>query len=273
MTLVVSWIGVDTHGPASAYIVSDSRLTWADRKHFDYGRKVFASKEYPEIFGYCGDVLFPSIVLSQIIEMIDSKVLFNFSLSCLEKNKLVYTKLRHSFELYPDEYGDSPIQILHISRDTVVQGYPRFHQYIMSWSKREGWKKEEKSIPVQSGVLNIMGSGAKEFRDNYDGNYQNGINRSTSRNVFHCFIDTINNIRDEYCGGPPQLVGMYRKPLTAAQNYGILYNNRRFFLGMEVSKDSQLEEIEWRNEFFELCNGDNKRRMVNATRQPDPLRR
>ena len=41
MTLVVSWIGVDTHGPASAYIVSDSRLTWADRKHFDYGRKVF----------------------------------------------------------------------------------------------------------------------------------------------------------------------------------------------------------------------------------------
>lgn len=273
MTLVVSWIGVDTHGPGSAYIVSDSRFSWPGNKYYDYGRKVFASKEYPELFGYCGDVLFPSVVLSQIIELIDSKVLFNHSLSCQEKNKLVYTQLRHSFELYPDEYGDNQIQIFHISRDTEVHGYPEFHQYIMSWSKRCGWKQEEKPIPAKSGVLCIMGSGAEEFKKNYKDNYQKGNNQSTSRNVFHCFIDTLDNINDEHCGGPPQLVGVYRKPLTSALNFGIIYKNRRFFLGMEISKDLHLEQIEWRNEFFELCNGDNKRRLTNAAKQPDPLRK
>ena len=87
MTLLASWVGVDTHGPASAYIVCDSRITWNRTTLFDYGKKVFASKIYPEIFGYAGDVLFPSIVLSQILEMIDSNLLFEYSMSCSQKNK------------------------------------------------------------------------------------------------------------------------------------------------------------------------------------------
>ena len=77
MTLLASWIGIDTHGPTSAYIVSESRFVWDSSRHFDYGKKVFASKSYPEIFGYAGDVLFPSIVLSQILEMIDLSYLIN----------------------------------------------------------------------------------------------------------------------------------------------------------------------------------------------------
>ena len=28
MTLLVSWIGVDTHGTSSAYITTDSRISW-----------------------------------------------------------------------------------------------------------------------------------------------------------------------------------------------------------------------------------------------------
>ena len=67
MTMLASWIGVDTHGATSAYIVSDSRFCWGNNMTYDYGKKVFASKKYPEIFGYAGDVLFPSVVLSQII--------------------------------------------------------------------------------------------------------------------------------------------------------------------------------------------------------------
>ena len=78
MTLLASWIGIDTHGPTSAYIVADSRISWEYKKYFDYGKKVFASNCFPEIFGYAGDVLFPSIALSQILEMIDSKLLFTY---------------------------------------------------------------------------------------------------------------------------------------------------------------------------------------------------
>lgn len=59
MTLLASWAAIDTHGISSAYIVSDSRISWGNKKYFDFGKKVFASKKYPEIFGYAGDVLFP----------------------------------------------------------------------------------------------------------------------------------------------------------------------------------------------------------------------
>lgn len=273
MTLLASWIGIDTHGPTSAYIASDSRISWENKEHFDYGKKVFASNRFPEIFGYAGDVLFPSIVLSQILEMIDTKLLFDDAASCAEKNKIIFEKLLYAFSKYPDAYGNNPIQIIHISRDTIVNGYPAFHHYLLTWRKGEGWKQSEKQIPERSDLLQVLGSGGPEFQRNYNGRYQLGDNRSTSRNVFHCFIDTLNSVNDWRCGGPPQLVGIYRKPLTAAQNYGILFNGKRFFLGAEIPKDSFFNQIEWRNEFFELCDGDSKKMLDGATRQIDPLRR
>ena len=51
--MLVSWIGIDTHGPTSAYIAADSRISWNMTNKFDFGKKVFASKKYPEIFGIC----------------------------------------------------------------------------------------------------------------------------------------------------------------------------------------------------------------------------
>lgn len=42
MTMLASWVGVHTHGITSAYIVSDSRFSMGN-KHFDHGRKTFAS--------------------------------------------------------------------------------------------------------------------------------------------------------------------------------------------------------------------------------------
>lgn len=273
MTLLASWIGIDTHGPTSAYIVADSRISWDNKEYFDYGKKVFASKRYPEIFGYAGDVLFPSIVLSQIVEMIDTEILFDDSMPCEQKNKIVFEKLQYSFAKYPDACGKNPIQILHISRDTMFEGYPNFHHYLLTWSKEKGWKQQEKQIPEKSGVLQILGSGRNDFILNYEERYQLSENQSTSRNVFHCFIDTLVNIRDWKCGGAPQLVGIYRKPFTAAQNFGIIFNGKRFFLGAEIPKDSTFDKIEWRNEYFELCNGDSKKRLDGAARQVDFLRR
>ncbi len=272
MTLLVSWIGIDTHGPTSAYIVSDSRITWKKSVYFDYGKKVFSSKKYPEIFGYAGDVLFPTIVLSQIIEMIDSGVLFNESMSCEKKNKIVFQKLQHMFTKYPGEYGGNPIQIIHISRETLFDGYPKFHHFILTWNKNKGWKHEEKSIPNESGLLQVLGSGKEEFNNNYE-RYQKGKNQSTSRNVFHCFIDTLFNIQDYNCGGAPQLVGIYRKPFSVANNYGIIYNKKKYFLGTEIPKGSSFENVEWRNENFELCDGNTLKRKNNAQIQIDDLRR
>lgn len=272
MTLLVSWIGVDTHGPTSAYIVADSRISWGLNSYFDYAKKVFASKSYPEIFGYAGDVLFPSIALSQILEMIDREILFTRQTSCSEKNHIVYEKLRYIFAQYPSDALLNPIQIIHITRDTEFQKYPEFHQYILTWDKRNGWRNFEQPIPNQSDILKVLGTGRDVFIENYSSRYQTGLNKSTSRNVFHCYMDTLEHLVDWQCGGPPQLVGIYRKPLTAAMNFGIIYRNRRYFLGTEIPLDSDFEQIEWRNELFELCDGTTKKRLEVAAKQNDSMR-
>lgn len=36
MTLLASWAAIDTHGISSAYIVSDSRISWGNKKYFDF---------------------------------------------------------------------------------------------------------------------------------------------------------------------------------------------------------------------------------------------
>jgi len=273
MSLVVSWIGVDTHGITSAYIVGESRFSWRNNYFYNYGKKVFASNLYPEIFGYAGDVLFPSIVLSQIIEMIDTEVLFDKDMSCCQKNKAVFEKLCHAFSNYPVEVTAGSIQIIHITRETSFDKYPNFYSYSMKWSgAATGWQFSNMKLPDESGLLYVLGSGGREFHDNYS-RYQLGLNKNTSRNVFHCFIDTLVNINDKYCGGPPQLVGIYRKPNSVAKNFGIIHQNKRFFLGAEVPTVSYFDKIEWRNELFELCDGNTKKALAKAAKQPDSLRR
>ena len=270
MTLLVSWIGVDTHGISSAYIVSDSRFSW-ENGHFDYGKKVFASHLYPEIFGYVGDVLFPSIILSQIVEMIDSNILFDKSMDCNQKSSLVFEVLSKSISNYPINCMSDSMKILYISRENQLDKYPEFYGYLFSWIKISGWKKEVLAIPSKSAILCQLGSGRNEFIDNYV-QYQTGNNSDTSRNVFHCFIKTLFKIHDRYCGGAPQLVGIYRRPCTNARNFGIIYEKKRYFLGNEVPILSNAECIEWRNEFFEICDGNTKSRKETAIRQPDLLR-
>jgi hypothetical protein len=85
MTTLFSWLSVDNRGPSSIYIVSDSRITWGSSgKRWDSGRKVFATKS-ADIFGYCGEVLFPSLVLSQLGDLIDRDILW--SSDCAAENR------------------------------------------------------------------------------------------------------------------------------------------------------------------------------------------
>ena len=107
MTMLVSWVGVDPHGPTSMYIAADSRISWDAANTFDFAKKVFASKKYPEIFGYAGDVLFPSIVLGQIVELIDAGILLNTTMTCDQKNKIIFEKICESLSKYKFIMNDS----------------------------------------------------------------------------------------------------------------------------------------------------------------------
>lgn len=273
MTLLVSWIGVDTHGTTSAYIAADSRVSWDEVANFDHGRKVFAFRNSPDILGYCGDVLFPTIVLSQITEMADRGLLFSPKASCKERFEAIKEKLVQQFHKYPrmvERITLNMLQVLHISRDSIDNR--KFSCWLIKWSREKGWSGESMPLPSKSDILFALGSGAKEFNENLD-RYSKGPNQGTSRSVFHCFCDTLFNIKDKQCGGSPQLVGIYRKPDSPAITYGIIKGKKRYFLGALVNDNVNFAGVEWRNDLFELCDGLTMKKLVQAQPQPDYLRR
>ncbi|KOP65501.1 hypothetical protein AMS62_09745 [Bacillus sp. FJAT-18019] len=271
MTLLISWLGVDSRGPASAYIASDSRISWGKYGAFDYGKKVFAFNNYPDIIGYCGDVLFPSIILSQIIEMGDSGLLFSPEYTSKQRFEIIKDRILQSFFKYPHHLTGivNDIQIIYISRDLSNKD---FFCHTIEWRRDGGWNFRKINLPNESDILFCLGSGAREFKENYK-RYQEGPNTSTSRNVFHCFCDTLSNIKDTYCGGAPQLVGVYRKPGSGGIRYGIIKDKKRYFYGAEVYSATNYDSIEWRNDLFERCDGFSMRRKDGAMEQPDGLRR
>jgi hypothetical protein len=273
MTLLISWIAVDTHGPTSVYMASDSRISWGSNDHFDYGRKVFALKKYPDILGYCGDVLFPSIVLGQIAEMADQGLLFAPDASCKEKFEAIKGKLIQLFQTYPSMVKSitaDTLQVLHASRDP--SNNMKFFCDLIEWRRSNGWAWQKVDIPTSSGPLLSLGSGSSEFTTNLK-RYTSGPNKGTSRNIFHCFCDTLFNIQNVYCGGAPQLVGIYRKPHTPAITFGIIRNSRRYYLGARIDDLQNFESVEWRNDLFELFGGRTMKRQQDAQKQPDKLRR
>jgi hypothetical protein len=273
VTLLASWIGADTHGTASAYIAADSRISWANVATFDHGRKVFAFRRSPDILGYCGDALFPTMVLSQIAEMADCGLLFPPTATRKQRFEAIKEKLVQQFRRYPRmvEGITSPLlQVSHISRDSVNN--TEFSCWLIQWKRSEGWTGKNVPIPNKSGVLFSLGSGASEFKENYT-RYAEGPDHGTSRSVFHCFCDTLFNTKDEQCGGAPQLVGIYRKPGSSAITFGIIRERKRYFLGAQIDDAVDFGNVEWRNDLFERCDGRRMKRLRDAQVQPDNLRR
>jgi len=268
MTLLASWISVDSRKPSSIYIMSDSRISWSNRAKFDYGKKVFGCKNSPDIFGYCGDVLFPLIILSQITDLADQGLLFKDEYSCEQKSQAVIIRLVESFKNYPKEVENitaDNLIIIHCSRNIDND----FYCMKMQWTKRSNnWTGQKVDFQNYSDKLFVVGKGSSEFIEKYK-RFWESENKKTSRALFHCFIDTLTNIKDKSCGGAPQLVGLYR--IKNARNYGIIYNNKRYFQGVQIDKLNNFDNVEWRNELFEICDGNTMKIKKNAHKQPNTL--
>jgi len=275
MTLLISWVGVDTHGIASAYIAADSRLSWGKQAKFDHARKVFGFRRSPDILGYCGDLLFPTMVLSQITEIADCGLLFSPNADCKERFEAIKEKLIQHFHKYPrmvETITAPKLQILHISRD--LSKNTEFACWLIEWNRQIGWSGRSMSMPDKSDILFMLGSGVSEFTKNFNRYCNKGPNYGTSRSVFQCFCDTLIHITDKNCGGAPQLVGIYRKPNSTAITYGIIWDKKRYFLGALIDDNHvDFEGVEWRNELFELCDGFRMKRFPKAESQPDNLKR
>ena len=269
MTLLVSWIGVDQRGPASLYLMSDSRISWkgsTQLETWDFGKKVFPFRNSPDIIGYCGDVLFATMAISHIVELADSGFLFDNIFDAGKKFKRLRYKVIELFTSYPERYLSKSISILFGSRVN-----PRkFVCYELSWSADEGWKDNSISYSQYSDKLFVLGSGAREFNEKYK-IYQESSIKRTSRLIFQCFCSTLANTHDTSIGGAPQVVGLYR--IKNAVNYGVVYKNSRFCSGVPVDNLGGLESVEWRNELFERVNGESKEIIPGAQKQPDPTQK
>jgi hypothetical protein len=269
MTLLVSWVGIDTHGPASIYIAADSRVTWGASRRYDHGRKVFACRNSADIFGYCGDVLFPSMVLAQIVDIADAGLLFDPDAPPSERSRAVTQKLCYQFATYPHDVSEitvDSLEVLHAARHNTEKV---FECHLLTWKRADGWKKHAVDLPKHSDVLFARGSGAKDFQQRYL-EYKRGPNADTSRGVFHCFSDSLLNSGIHSVGGAPQLAGLIRKPESVGKYYGIIASDHRYLLGARVDELSGFDRVEWRNELFEVCDGGTRKRRPNAQAQPNP---
>ena len=269
MTLLVSWVAVDSRKPSAIYLLSDSRISWSNNKKYDYGRKVFASQNTPNIFGYCGDVVLPSILLNQLIDIIDLGLFFKPTWNYRKKVSAVIKHLKEAFNKYPHSdrviMGDS-LEIIYGTRDDDAT----FHCIDIIWKRQENkWRYKSLPIHKKSYQLRITGSGKSEFNEIYN-SYIQESEHQTSRAVFQTFCDTLRNITDKHCGGAPQLVGIYSKPFSPAKTFGIIYDNRRYVLGLPLDscKNVNPGSIEWRNELFEISDPISKKRKPKAQPQP-----
>jgi hypothetical protein len=265
MTSLIAWVGVDQRGPTSVYLASDSRLSWSQTENWDTGRKLFFSRNYADILGYCGDVVFPSQKLGQIIEKIDSNVFFTADITASEKQELIFQSLKDSFAEYPTRH-QNPFQVIYFTRAgynmSAVFSLSRF-----SWDKDNDWVKTDLKIPESSQLIDVLGSGSTSVKSWYD-RWKKSDSGGTSRSVFSAFCDSLSSGEDPRSGGAPQLVGIHRS--GSSKSFGIIYRNKRFLSGDEVSNSTTLNNIEWINELFEICDGISKKPKKRSQLQPRP---
>ena len=269
MTALIGWIGVDSRNPCSAYLMSDRRISWGgNNSPYDCARKLFALKNSPDILGYCGDVLFTSLVLSQICELDSNKLLFPSQSSSDEKAGIIQRQIQRQFNRYP-VHARNPSFIYHFSKDNDSA----FHAYQY---KYEGstWYCEPQEIDTSKSALIIHdGSGNEEFISLYR-EYNRGDLSNTSRNIYQCFCDFLQRTRLKSCGGPPQLVGLYNGKKFNGMSFGIISGGVTYFCGSPCSPEyaANNPDIRWYNENFEICDGTSLLREPTAMHQPNPNR-
>jgi len=272
MTLIAAWAGLDSRSVASVYIASDSRISWTPQVNYNHGKKVFASQRTPDIFGYCGDVLFPLLPLDQLVTMIDNGLLFEEGEDYPDRQKAILYQLKKSFDDYPHDnpkvMGDV-VEIFYCGKDNTNE----FHFKKISWTRTlNRWIVQDVDVlkDRRSYVLVASGTGQPEFQKKYSEYLNQPGSVRTSRCVFQTFCNVLENIQNPLCGGAPQLVGLYRRPQTNGMYFGIIYKGYRYFQGLCINTLPNLhyKKIQWRNEWFELCDAETCKICDGAQRQP-----
>lgn len=265
MTSLIAWAGVDSRGPASVYLASDSRISWETGEKWDYGRKLFASHTHADLFGYCGTVFFPSLILGQFLALADAGALFAPDALPTERHKALLTLAATGLDGFPTKQRAS-FTIVHAGRLGLGMS-SSFHLWRTDWSLEKGWRDAAIDLPTQSTLVCALGSGGGAVV-RYDEKWRRSDVGRTSRAVFSAFCDALRSGDDQYSGGGPQLVGLYRK--GAGELFGVLWGGQGYLLGLPAGNPAGLV-VEWRNELFERCDPATGDRLTGAQRHSRPV--
>jgi len=261
---LICWIGVDSRAHSSIYLASDSRFSWSSRGRWDNGRKLFACRHSPDLLGYVGQVLFPSQVLSQVRDLIEEGLLFEFDADPVEKRDAIFSQVKACFHTYPFDRQQT-FTIVHATRRSEKMD-SIFYVHTLSWNREGEWQPHTLATPAESGIVGVWGTGmvaVDRWHDRWRSSRQGG---RTSRSAFSAFCDALASGEDQLTGGPPQLVGLYRR--GGGKCFGVVRGNSRYYLGADVTAHPVGADVEWYNALFERCDGGTMRPIEGAQRHP-----
>jgi len=262
MTLLVSWTGIDTHGPASVYIATDSRITWGKDGAFDHAVKTYAMHNFPAVFGYCGDALVSQMIIAQTSALVSSVI--DPNRATLEDIANLFARsMARSYADYPKRHSTGSFTVVICGKRQLVScGDFQCYKIKSSFSDTA---ISQVAFPVESSPLVIVGSGASEFRRQYDRHsVDENPNRSTSRDVYHAFAQCLQSGLEETVGSVPQIVSVIRKPGSCGFHCGAVSGENRYINGQLIDFDLLRNEAVWFNENFEITDPATKKRMKNA---------
>ncbi len=249
MTSIAVWVGVDSRLPASLNIASDSRISWGNTEKWDQGRKIFATRSDAHLFGYCGEVLFPALVLPVVIDLIDRGLIKS------GQDEIIQV-LKDEMANYPSSIG---FTVFHAFR-TGDGMLAKFGLTTIEY-KSGAWIVDSPTIPNSSDLVHVGGSGERSFR-NAVAKWRKSNSGGTSRAIFSAFCESIGSNEDRRSGGPPQLGALYRT--GPARLIGTIINDDLYFAGCRLNQPDITADIEWRNELFERYDSLTKKRLQDA---------
>lgn len=249
MTTLQSWISYSDTGespqlPRAVYLASDSRITWgaADRR-WEAGRKVFAPNVEPHLFGFCGDVVLPALIIGQVVSAIDAGVLFSTATPSDERHEAVLRAVERGVaSAISTPTLDFAIHHLQRERawpETCFRAWSIFYN-----SSQRTCTSREVAIPLTTGVVGSFGSGRQVAQAHYE-RWQSTEAVGRSRAILASFCDSVRSGEDPLSGGPPQLAALYTNGPPV--QIGMFIGGRRYMNGLEVDVGANLLNAEWRD--------------------------
>lgn len=268
MTTIVAWVSFQNGKASALTFASDSRLSWDPGKSFwDFGRKIFWCKNSADVFGFAGDMITQSTILSQVCELFDYSLLAKPELHAEERHKYFVRLMRSAVEALNDVFIEG-IETLHGMREDQEGGHAfrlwrtKFNPKTLDWADNEmkfssSGSKSNRNDP---GQFFSSGSGAQKHRNHWETRTREA--GDTSRAIFRALVDVIEQGDDKQTGGMPQVVSLgsngFPKPV------GVSVSRNRSVCGMPLGPAGGGGVIEWRDENYLFLSPESLERKSNA---------